>query len=162
MKNTMYSITEEHQRMMFEIEQAEGELTPEMEEALRINEGQLQSKSIAYLSVIRSKEAFNMTIDDEIKRLQRLKKQTGNLITRLKETLLGAVRTFGAFETELHKFGTRKSTVVEVDDVKLLPVKLRVIKISESADKVAIKSLLKNDEEIDGCRLVEKTNLKID
>lgn len=158
----MYSITEEHQRMMFEIEQAEGELTPEMEEALKINEGQLQSKSIAYLSVIRSKEAFNSTIDDEIKRLQRLKKQNVNLISRLKETLLGAVKTFGVFESDLHKFGTRKSTVVEVDDVKLLPVKLRVIKISETADKVALKKLMSNDEAIEGCRLVEKIHLKID
>ena len=88
---------------------AEGELSEELEQALAINEAQLQSKSIAYLEFIQSKESFNTRIDDEIKRLQAMKKRNANLVSKLKNRLLDAVKLFGAFEVGLTKFGTRKS-----------------------------------------------------
>ena len=74
MKTSLYQIETEHLALMNQIEMAEGEITEEIAEQLEINEGQLQSKSIAYLSVIKGKESFNSQIDDEIKRLQAMKK----------------------------------------------------------------------------------------
>ena len=161
MKTTLYSITEEQRYLLSEIEQMEGEITPEMEEQLIITAHQLDSKSIAYLEVIKNRESFISTIDEEIKRLQQLKKTSENLVTRLKDNLLHAVITFGDYEVGLSKFGTRKSTSVEVEDVNALPKEYKVIKVTEQADKNAIKKALQSGIEIEGCYLSFHLNLKI-
>ena len=161
MKTNLYNIESEYLTLMSHIEEAEGELTPEMEEALSINETQLQGKSVAYLHVITTKEALNSAIDIEIKRLQSLKKANNNLVNRLKDRLLHAVNLFGAFEVGINKFGTRKSSVVEVDDINSLDPKYKVVKITEAADKATIKTALKEGKTIKGCSIVEKLNLKI-
>ena len=51
----LYEITSEQKALINKIELLEGEITEEIENALIINENQLQSKSIAYLSVIKNK-----------------------------------------------------------------------------------------------------------
>jgi len=146
---------------MHEIESMEGELTPEMEAALQITEAELQQKSIAYLEVIRQKEGFNSLIDAEIKRLQQIKKAGNNVIARLNENLLSAVKTFGTYEVGLQKFGTRKSSQVIVEDVNSLPEKYKTIKVTEAADKASLKKALAAGEEIEGVYIQENLNLKI-
>lgn len=161
MGTTLYDITTEQRLLISEVEMMEGELTPEMEQALEINKSELQQKSIAYLEVISNKESFNTLIDGEIKRLQQLKRVNGNVITRLKDTLLHAVKTFGDFQIGTHKFGTRKSSRIEVEDVNRLPKEYKVIKVTESADKTALKKAIQSGETIEGVCVVEIQNLKI-
>ena len=91
-KQSLYGIIQEQRYTLSEIEIMEGELTPELEAQLEITALQLESKSIGYLSVIKTKEAFNLQIAEEIKRLQAMKKRNDNLVTRLKDNLLIAVR----------------------------------------------------------------------
>ena len=161
MKQSLYNIINDQRYTLAEIEAMQGELTPELEAQLEITATQLNSKSIAYLEVIKNKEAFNTLITDEIKRLQAMKKVNDNLVTRLKDTLLMAVKTFGTFEVGLQKFGTRKSSTVEVADVNALPKEFKVVKVTETADKKAIKEALQEGFEIDGCEIKEHLNLKI-
>ena len=161
MKKSLYHIETEYLQMLQIIEEAEGEITSEMEEALIINETQLQSKSIAYLEFIQSKETLNTRIDNEIKRLQAMKSQNANVIDRLKNNLLQAVKLYDAFEVGLTKFGTRKSKAVEVEDVNSLPSEFKTIKITESANKAEIKRAIERGEAVAGCEIVEKLNLKI-
>ena len=161
MENSLFSITNEQKLLMLEIESLEGEITPEIEERLAITESQLQQKSIAYLEVIRQKEAYNSLIDAEIKRLQGLKKQTTNVIDRLEENLLNAVKTFGVYTVGTQKFGTRKSSQIIVEDVNSLPDKYKVIKVTESADKMLLKEALKNGEKIEGVYVQDNLNLRI-
>ena len=161
MKQNLFNIESEYIKLMDQIQEAEGEITEEMAEALKINEAQLQGKSVAYLSVIKTAEAEVMVIDEEIKRLQGLKKTRQNLNTRLKERLLEAVLLFGEFTSGTHTFGTRKSSVIEVENVNALPSYLKTIKVTETADKKALKDLIKSGEEVEGVTLVEKLNLKI-
>jgi hypothetical protein len=146
---------------MQDVEEMDGELSPEMESALTINATQLQGKSIAYLSVIRKNEYYAAQLDDEIKRLQGLKKRATTLTDNLKGRLLDAVILHGDYETEFNTFGTRKSESVEVENVNGLPDKYKVIKVVETADKKALKEAIKNGEEIDGVTLRENKNLKI-
>lgn len=160
---SLYSITTEQLELINEIEILEGEITPEMEQRLQITKEQLEFKSISYLEVIAKKDAFNTLIDNEIKRLQALKKQNNNVIERLKDNLLMAVKTFGAFQVGTNKFGSRKSTsvFVEEDKINSLPKKYKTIKVTESPDKKAIGEALKAGKKINGCRLIENQNLKI-
>jgi hypothetical protein len=159
--STLYEITIEQKNLINEIEQMGGELTPETEQRLIINESQLQQKSIAYLEVIRAKESFNYLIDGEIKRLQQLKKINNNVIERLNDNLLLAVKTFGDFTVGTQKFGTRKSSQVIVEDVNDLPKEYKTIKVTEAADKVALKKAIQAGEEIKGVHIQENINLKI-
>ncbi len=161
MKKSLYHIETEYLTIINQVEELDGELTPELEAQLTINQAELQGKSIAYLEFIGSKEVLNTRIDDEIKRLQAIKKSNNNLIDRLKNGLLNAVRLFGDFEVGLTKFGTRKSSTTIVQDVNTLPKEYKTSKLTEQADKKAIKEALQRGETIKGCEIVENLNLKI-
>ena len=141
-QETLYNITEDYIDLLNKIEIAEGEISEEVNQQLEINEQQLQTKSIAYLSVIKTKEALTMQIDEEIKRLQAMKKHNSNITSKLKDRLLNAVNLFGAFEVGFTKFSTRNSKAVIVEDVNSLPKEFKVIKVTEQADKKAIKQAL--------------------
>ncbi len=113
------------------------------------------------MQVIATKEDLNSAIDIEIKRLQALKKRNKGLVDNLKNRLLDAVNLFGAFEIGFNKFGTRKSTSVAVEDVNSLPTEYKTVKVTEAADKKAIKDAIKAGIDVPGCSIVENLNLKI-
>jgi len=161
MKNTLYDIKQEHLELIQEVEEMEGELTPEMEYKLKINQNELQNKAVSYHSYILSKDSFNMQIDSEIKRLQALKKRNNNVIENLKSRLIGAIQTFGDFTVGTNTFGLRKSERVEIEDVNLLSKEYKTIKVTEQADKIAIKKALKEGKQIENAYIVEQYNLKI-
>jgi len=161
MKNTLYDIKNEYLELVNEIEELEGELTPELEYKLKINQSELSNKAIAYHSVILSKEAFNTTIDNEIKRLQSLKKQNNNVIDRLKNSLVSAIELYGDIKIGTNTFSLRKSERVEVKDVNLLPKEFKTVKVTEQANKVEIKKALKLGQKIKNVYLREVFNLKI-
>ena len=161
MKKSLFHIEKEYLTIISQVEELDGELTPELEAQLTINEKELQGKSIAYLEFIGSREELNTRVDVEIKRLQAIKKQNNNLISNLKNRLLDAVKLYGKFEVGLTTFGTRKSSSVQVEDINSLPKELKVIKVTEQADKKAIKEALQRGETIEGCEIVESLNLKI-
>ena len=158
---SLYNITLDQLILINELEDADGELTDDLESRLEITKSEINHKSIAYLSVIRGKEVENLAIKEEIKRLQGLVKRNDNLTNRLKNNLLNAVKVFGSFEVGFNKFGTRKSSTVQVDNVNSLPADYKTIKIVESADKKALKEAIKAGVEIEGVRIENNLNLKI-
>lgn len=159
---SLYKINAEYMELFGRIEMADGVLTPELEEELIIKKSELEVKSIAYVEVIKQRESFNDRIDEEIKRLQAMKKSNDTLVSRLKSNLLQAVSIFGNYEAGFLKIGTRKSKQVVVDyDVNDLPKQYKTVKVTETADKLAIKKALESGETVYGCRLVENVNLTI-
>ena len=162
MEKSLYVIKEEYLDLISQIEQAEGELTPELESALTINKSELEVKSIAYVEFIKQREGLNARIDEEIKRLQAIKKANDNLVLRLKNNLLNAVNMFGNFEAGFLKLSTRKSKSVEVNiDTNDLPKEFKSIKVTEAPNKTAIKKAIESGQEVEGCRIVENINLAI-
>ena len=160
-EKSMYRIQEEHLELLYAVESLDGEVTKEVADLLVINKNELEIKSESYLHVITTKESYNTLIDSEIKRLQAMKKRNTNLVSRLKDSLLQAVRIHGDFSFGLTKFGTRKSTTVEVEDINQLPTQFKTIKVTEAADKKAIKIALLNGKKIEGCSIKTNQNLKI-
>lgn len=160
--SSLYKINENMLSLLSVIEANEGELTEEVLEQLEITNEELQTKSESYLAVIKNREALNTQIDDEVKRLHAMKKANNNLVSRLKNSLLNAVNIFGEFETGLVKFGTRKSTTVEVTGiVNDLPKEYKTVKVTEQPNKAEIKKSLQRGEQIEGCALITNYNLKI-
>ena len=139
--NSLYNINEKMLTLLSQIEANDGELTEEINTQLEVTNDELQTKSESYLAVIKGREALNLQIDDEIKRLQAMKKANNNLVSKLKNSLLNAVNIFGEFEVGLLKFGLRKSTTVEVTGiVNDLPKEYKTVKVTEQPNKAEIKN----------------------
>jgi hypothetical protein len=163
MKLTIFQIEQSYNQLAEELIDNGGELTPELSEALQITEEQLQNKSVAYSFVIKQMDADIDTIDAEIKRLQAAKKQREKASEYLKERIKHAMELFSIDEikTPLVKINFRKSETVEVENVNALTSAYKVVKVTEQADKAAIKAALKDGTVIPGCSIVEHRNLQI-
>ena len=159
----IYNIQSEYQQLVNQLIENGGEITPELELALQINKDNFHSKSENYAFITRQFDAEMDIIDNEIKRLQQAKKSREKTIQRLKDTIELAMLTFDIdkIETPLIKISFRKSESVEVENVNELPNEFKVIKLTESADKLKIKDALKSGMFIEGCSIKTNRNLQI-
>ena len=157
----LYEITQEAQYLAVLLETEE--LTPELEQALIINQDQLQAKAVNYAKVIANYQAESDAIEQEIKRLKAMKESREKKIEWLKESVKKAMLVSGIekVESPLFKLSVRRSEAVEVDLVEALPKDFQNIKQVITADKVSIKEAIKRGENITGARLVENFNLQI-
>lgn len=161
--NSIFKIQAEYQQIVNELIENGGELTPELELALQITKDNFHSKSENYAFITRQFNAEMDIIDAEIKRLQQAKKTREKAIERLKANIETAMITFEVdkIETPLIKISFRKSESVEVEDVNTLPALYKVVKVSESADKLKIKDAIKSGILIEGCSIKVNKNLNI-
>jgi hypothetical protein len=159
----IFNIQTEYQLLVNELIENGGEITPEIELALQINKDNFHSKSENFAYVTKQFDAEMDIIDNEIKRLQQARKSREKTIQRLKDTIELAMLTFDVnkIETPLIKISFRKSESVEVSDVNDLPNEFKVIKLTETADKLKIKDALKSGVFISGCSIKSNRNLQI-
>jgi hypothetical protein len=161
MEKSMYQISTAHLELMSEIEEAEGVLTDEMVESLKINKEELQVKSKSYYGFIRSLEADSNMVKDEIARLTVRKKRSDALATLLKERLLDAVILHGDFRVGTLDFKTRKSQAVIIEDEEVVPKAYMKTVITTKVDKALIKKAIKGGTEVRGAILQDNLNLAI-
>ena len=162
-EKNLFGIQADYMMLMEHIMENEGEMTEELQDALAINEKDLQKKSDGYVAVINKLDAETAFIDSEVKRLQAQKKVRENAKERLKNALSDAMHTYGLEEikTHLNKINFRKSEAVVISVTpEELPKKLQVWKC-ESISKVEIKKMLKSGEEFAGVELVQNKSLQI-
>jgi len=131
MGQNLFNIEEKYIQLMDEIEELEGELTPELENELAINFEELEGKLKAYHYIISVAKGETTTIDDEIKRLQEVKKSKGNLIERLKKSMLGATMLYG----DSGKTGNKK---LKFDTIQMWTRKTESVQFS-SEEEFALK-----------------------
>lgn len=157
----LYEITQEAQYLAVLLETEE--LTAELEEALIINQDQLQAKAVNYAKVIFNYQAESDAIDQEIKRLKAMKESRDKKVEWLKESVKKAMLVSGIekVESPLFKLSVRRSEAVEVDVVEALPSAFQNVKNVVTADKVAIKEAIKRGEFVMGARIIENFNLQI-
>lgn len=155
----LYQISQEAQYLAVLLETEE--LTPELEQALIINQNELQAKAVNYAKVIANFQAESDAIDQEIKRLKAMKDSREKKIEWLKESVKKAMLVTGIekVESPLFKLSVRRSEAVDL--VEALPKDFQNIKQVITADKVSIKEAIKRGENITGARLVENFNLQI-
>lgn len=157
----LYEITREAIELVSLLETEE--LTPELEQALVINQDQLQSKAVNYAKVIANIQSDSDAIDQEIKRLKAIKESKDRAVTRLREAVKEAMLVSGIdkIESPLFKLSIRRSEAIEVDVIDALPGEFVNIKNVVTADKIAIKEAIKRGEYITGARIIENFNLQI-
>jgi hypothetical protein len=150
---TLLNIRQEYTNLLTEIEQNEGEITPQMEQALVINAQELSSKSLAYVEFIGNLSTQNNRIDDEIKRLQLLKRKNTQLLEFLQKGLVQAVNEFGVIRTGTHTIGVRHSEECVIEDTDKIPDRFKTVRVDVQVDKLALKKAIKNGENIPGAHI---------
>ena len=158
---TLYNITSEQLRINELLEELEGELTPEIEEALIINEENFLDKSEGYIESIAYFKAKQEAADVRIKEYQRIKRIAENAEKRLKERMQWAMEMMGRDKVEvgLHKLSLRSSTAVNITDEAHIPS--QYIKVETSVDKMALKKDLQAGIEVEGAELVTNKSIQI-
>ncbi len=167
MSITLFEIEAKYFALQQQLMDSEGELTPELEAELTINQEELQNKARNYLAVIKTQEGKISTIDEEIKRLQGIKKTIGNVNTRLKDRLLEALILFGTadkkgikrLEVGTHTLSTRKSTAVLITDETLVDDQFAVWE--KKVSKTLLKKAFTDGGNPEGAELLENINLSI-
>lgn len=138
----LYDIAQEELDLLCEIEELEGELTPELEERLKINEANMAKKMEGYCKLIkraeRSQEWMKGAMLDVMEGLDKPKVSAGT-----------------------YTVGTRKSTAVNIIDESAIPARYASEVVAVKIDKTAIKDAIKNGEEVPGAKLVERKSLTI-
>ena len=180
---SMYQIRGEHLGLLKLIEEAEGELTPEIEEQLTLTRDEFESKAVSYGFVVKMHEDAEEIIDKEIKRLQELKKKSAKRAEKFKDTLDKAMKEFGfeKIKTETLTLSYRSSKPVELaenfDDDFLNNVTIEVkpkedapaeiaklieyFDVNATPSKTRIGDALKTGAVVPGAKITEKKNLQI-
>jgi hypothetical protein len=161
---SMFQIREDHLTLLTLIEDAEGELTHEIESALQLTEEQFQDKAISYGYVIKGFDNTESIIEDEIERLMVLKQRAAKRKELFKERLASAMLEFGVekIESPTLKLSFRKSEAVEITDETVIPQECKeLIPETWKISKTKIKEAIKAGEEVPGAELVTRKNLQI-
>lgn len=160
-KITLYSISAEQLRINELLEESGGELTPEIEEALMINENNFLVKAEGYIESIARYKSMAQAAAERIKQLQAFKKTAENIEKRLKERLQYGMRVMerDTVEIGLHKVSLRSSTAVNITEEAHIPAEYIIVETK--VDKDAVKRALKEGIAIPGAELVTNQSIQI-
>ena len=145
---SIFDISEEYLKIIQELEESGGEITPELEERLNITREQLESKLKAYYAIIKQNEALIDLSKDEKNRLNDRQKTKENLIDRLKKIVVYTVEQFGEVKPKAKNkslnFDTlgvslKETDALEIEDVNKIPtmyLKVSYVIKYDDADKL--------------------------
>jgi len=161
MSKSLFHIEKELLELHEQIEMQGGELTPEQEAFLQINETELKQKSLNYIHFIKKLENDIDLADTYIEQATAVKKQRTKQIERLKDALKQAVEIYGTIEVDLFKVSLRpsESTIIENEDE--VPPQFKTIKQMTVINKTAIKQAIKEGQTVKGAYLQTNQNLNI-
>ena len=160
MEMTLYHISDEQRRLNALLEENGGEITPEIEEALAVNETNFVQKAESYGYAILHYKAVVAAVKAEKDRLDAIKKTAENAIARMEERIVAAMQQFDRpkVEADTLKLSLRRSERVVVDDEAKVPADCKTIKVEVS--KTELKRHLKAGEDC-GAHIEENTSLQI-
>lgn len=163
---SLYDIKTEFIKLMGAIEEQGGEITPEQEEALAINESNYIEKAGNYGKYILYLQKYQEAADAEIQRIEGLKAKAQKTIDDMKERLAGAVEVYGKEklkEVLSVEIKARKSDSVVITDESQIPNEFfnTVIKEVTTVSKTDIKKAIKEGREVAGAYLEEHINITI-
>lgn len=141
-----------------------GEVDIDISKALEKVQGAFEEKAIATATVYRALGKYSKDIDEEIKRLQALKKHTDGQAKRVKDYLqeacerTGTVSLKGIYANITLKTNPPKTVI---DDESLIPEEYITVKVERKPDLNAIKEAIKSGKEIAGAHLEQDKTLQI-
>ena len=160
---SFYPVTKELTDIFIALEENGGEVTPEIEQALAINEENFAAKSVDFGNAILNFKAMAAAAKAEKERLAAIQKRYENAYNRLDKALTAAMDATGhdKVETPTMRLSLRHTTATEVDNLDAVPMEYKTTKVEVVADKTAIKKAIQNGEDVPGAHLVENVSLQI-
>lgn len=148
-----------------ELVELEGQVDEEQLELIKnaVKE-EIKSKSGNIIKVVRNLETDVTAIDEEIKRLQKMKKTKKNVIENIKNYTKTCLIDMGSnkIETPIGKITLRTNAPsVVVLDESLIPEDYMVVETTAKPDKNLIKELIKNGSKVPGCTLERSQSVTI-
>lgn len=162
-KKSIYNISYDHQVLMQQIEDSEGEITPEIGEQLAINEKELQEKAVSYGYVMKQYDFEIDQINAEIERLGKLASQKTKIKEELKTRIADAMIKFNIQKIDHAnlKLSFRKSNALVINQDAHIPVEYIKTKEVETIDKAGLKKAVEEGQEFEGIWIIENQNLQI-
>jgi hypothetical protein len=159
----LFKIQQNYLQLAEELINNMGEITPEIEVQLQINEAELRQKTASFAQLIQQMDYENEIIDSEMKRLKDLKDRRTKSIDRIKETIKHAMINCDVMEisSPTLKINFRASESTEIINEALIPERFIVTKEVRTIDKVGIKKAIKDGEEVPGALISHNSNLQI-
>lgn len=160
MELTLYHIDEEQRRINAMLEETGGEITPEIEELMAVNEQNFVTKAENYGYAILHYKAIVAAVKAEKDRLDAIKKTAENAVARMEERIVAAMQTFDKPKVEAAtlKLSLRKSERVVVDDEAKVPADC--IKVKTEISKTDLKAHIKAGDDC-GAHIEENQSLQI-
>lgn len=172
MSNNLYDILDEFRQLEQELIEAGGELTPELEERLAINQDEFETKMDNYAKLRIEKLTRIENINSEIERLSAIRANEFKVAQRLEERMEEALLQYGAtdkkgikrFSTMIFNFSTRKSTGYKYNE-SIIPSKYwrtpPPVEPVPVLDKDAIKTDLKANIPVEGVEVTTNYSITI-
>lgn len=153
---TLYEISKEIENFEFKVDEETGEILNimQLDEIMMARDEKIENIALW----IKNLDAEASAIREEEKALAERRRSKEKKAESLKEYLSSNLDG-KMFETSKVKISFRKSQSLNVADVEKLPGVFRKVKIE--ADKTAIKNALKSGFYIEGCEIVENSNIQI-
>ena len=158
---SLYNISADFLNIISQLEDNGGELTPELEEALAINEANLVTKVEAYLEVIAKYKALAAEAAEREKQYAAYKRIATNVERSMRERLAYALERMGRDKVEIgmRKVSFLSSTAVNITDEASIPASY--VRVETKIDKESLKRDLKAGLVIEGAELVTNKSLQI-
>lgn len=159
---SLYPILQEHLNLLHAIEDADGEITPEVEAALQVNQENLQIQAISIAQLIKVLDYNQEILKAEMDRLYELKKKAERTREYFKHSLAGAMQLLGIERVEcpVMKISLRSSQAVEITQEKIIPPHY-FDQPAPVVSKKRISEALKDGVVVPGAELVKRKHLQI-
>lgn len=160
---SLYGISNDFLALNQALMDAEGDLSPELEEAMVINEAEFTQKAANYAALIRYFQAQEVGLKEEMSRLSAYCGSLSNKIDRLKENLKVAIEMRGGTPVEAGSFrlSLRSAVSVNILDESLIPKKFMVTKTTKAPDKKEIKAWIDSGKKVRGAELRTNKSVQI-
>lgn len=157
----LYQLTQDYMEIVELEEQMNDDQIELIKKAI---EEEIVDKTGNIIKVVKSIEGDIKAIDEEVKRLNKLKKIKKNAVDNIKLYTKLQLESIGTkkLNTPLGNISIRKSpAALVINDETLIPKDYYEEEIVKNLNKEVIKDLLKQGKEIPGCELRQGTSLTI-
>lgn len=167
--NTLYELTAEYQKIL-DIALESDEIDDETFEYIQKLDGAIEKKIENIACVIKELENNTGIVNNEIDRLSERASRYYKNLKALKSYVVNTMEQVGKkkIETPTMTLGVRKSESTEIDNEFIEEAKeknlyklMRIVPERVEADKTAIKEYIKQGNQLEHAKIVEKKNLSI-
>jgi chromosome segregation ATPase len=159
---SLFNTVARRNMLLAQIEECDGELTPELEEQLTISDDRLQESALFLLGLRETAQTNIVGAKAEMERLKAFIGTNQKAIDRIENELKAAAIRLGTINAGTYRITTKKSQgVVVLDENLLMAAYMRTIPATSKPDLKLIGEALKAGKDVEGAVLETRQNLNV-